>query len=676
MDQTAAKRPARADDATWLELEDLLDEVARLATPATPPREFYAGLLERTVRALAATAGAVFLRNSVGQLRLEYQVNFAGTRLLDGQAAQVVHGRMLEEVLRSCQPRVSAPGAGAATDEPLENPTDLLLVQAPIVVDDEAVGIVEICQAATSDAVSQRGIVKLLSAMCELAGDYQRQRQLRELRERQSLADRLERFTDRIHARLDMKATAFAIANEGRAALDCDRLSVLQVQGSHCRVVCVSGVDRVERRASEMRLLERLVAAAVAAGDPMWHTDESAGAAPQIDTHLHAYLDRAQSRLLAVLPILETESQPGARRRPKTIAAIVVEQFTSGQVEEEWRRRAETVAHRCAPALRNARAYERLPFLTLLRVIRWLLSWLVPPRLLKTVLTIAVMTGIVAALVLIPADFDLEGRGELQPKVRRDVFAPADGVVREVRVEQGDRVDPQDDTRDVLAVLQRPELELEASRVHGEMQTARKRLTAIQAQRLGARAAGNDPAKLNQLSADEEEVKEQLTGLEKQQQIIQQQQAALTVRAPITGEVVTWNLHELLDARPVQRGQTLMTVAQVDGPWVLEIRMLDERIGHVLEAREQGAKDLEVSFVRATAPGTRLSGKIVDVAATTEPDGEQRPSVLITVDIDKSQIADRRPGATVVAKVHCGRRALGYVWLHEVWEAIQRKMLF
>ena len=70
MDHAAATEPGRADDATWLELEDLLDEVARLSTPDTPPREYYAGLLDRALRATGAVAGAVFWRGDSSALRL------------------------------------------------------------------------------------------------------------------------------------------------------------------------------------------------------------------------------------------------------------------------------------------------------------------------------------------------------------------------------------------------------------------------------------------------------------------------------------------------------------------------------------------------------------------------------------------------------------------------------
>jgi hypothetical protein len=37
-------------------------------------------------------------------------------------------------------------------------------------------------------------------------------------------------------------------------------------------------------------------------------------------------------------------------------------------------------------------------------------------------------------------------------------------------------------------------------------------------------------------------------------------------------------------------------------------------------------------------------------------------------------VASFRPGATVVARIHCGRRSLGFVWLHEFWEAIRLRL--
>jgi hypothetical protein len=66
------------------------------------------------------------------------------------------------------------------------------------------------------------------------------------------------------------------------------------------------------------------------------------------------------------------------------------------------------------------------------------------------------------------------------------------------------------------------------------------------------------------------------------------------------------------------------------------------------------------------------------VALTTETDKTTGSTVLVTLTFDRAAIRPEqlRPGATVTAKIHCGRRSLGYVWLHELWETIQSRVLF
>jgi hypothetical protein len=37
---------------------------------------------------------------------------------------------------------------------------------------------------------------------------------------------------------------------------------------------------------------------------------------------------------------------------------------------------------------------------------------------------------------------------------------------------------------------------------------------------------------------------------------------------------------------------------------------------------------------------------------------------------------DTRPGATVKARVHCGRAAIGYVWFHDLVNFVYSRVLF
>ena len=58
--------------------------------------------------------------------------------------------------------------------------------------------------------------------------------------------------------------------------------------------------------------------------------------------------------------------------------------------------------------------------------------------------------------------------------------------------------------------------------------------------------------------------------------------------------------------------------------------------------------------------------------AATRADGS---TVLLRVAIDKSELADPQLGGAATAKVYCGRRAIGYVWFHDLIAFVQ-KMLF
>jgi multidrug efflux pump subunit AcrA (membrane-fusion protein) len=297
------------------------------------------------------------------------------------------------------------------------------------------------------------------------------------------------------------------------------------------------------------------------------------------------------------------------------------------------------------------------------------IRWLAEARQLpKTVLALLAVASAVAALVLIPADFDLEARGELLPKLRREVFATDSGVIGQLSVDHAQQVN----AGEPLLVIRKPELDLEFRRVAGEMQTAEKKLSSIQAERLeNASTSAEARRRVRQLAADEEELKEELRGLREQYAILEQHREDLVVRSPIDGEAITWNIKELLEARPVERGQALLTVADLSGPWELELHLGDHRAGHLLAAREALKPELGVTFALLSDPGVEYRGTVSDVAAATELDEDGRPIVRVTVDFDRERVPALRTGATATAHIHCGRRAVGYVWLHDLFEFVQ-----
>jgi multidrug efflux pump subunit AcrA (membrane-fusion protein) len=474
-----------------------------------------------------------------------------------------------------------------------------------------------------------------------------------------------------VHRSLDVATTAYTLANDGRILLGCDRLCVLTAYGKTCRVRAMSGVDTVDGRSPLVSSMERLAAAVLAVGEPLWTTGDTEQLPPRLEEMVHQLIDHSHARTLAVVPLSPTSQDDSPPDSPG--GALLAEWFAETPQTASTSRSLEAVARHGGQALANAEQYQDLPFVSLIKAlsaVRWLTRARQLPR---TVLVFLALAATVLALVFIPADFFIEARGALQPEIRRDLFAPNDGVVDQVHVEHADYVS----RGELLVELRNAELDFEYTRILGEIQTNRQQLDSVQAARLQSqRTAATRAEDDEQLAAREEELKEFLVSLVEQQAILEQQKQALQVASPIEGQVLTWDTLRTLDARPVQRGQLLVTVVDPAGPWILEVDVPDYQIGYILDARQRGEPQLPVTFILATDPGITYRGYVKRVAMVTDTDETNISSVLVMVTITGQQVARPRPNASVIAKIHCGRQPLGYVWFHDLIEFVRRNLLF
>ncbi|MCA9189636.1 MAG: HlyD family secretion protein, partial [Planctomycetales bacterium] len=183
----------------------------------------------------------------------------------------------------------------------------------------------------------------------------------------------------------------------------------------------------------------------------------------------------------------------------------------------------------------------------------------------------------------------------------------------------------------------------------------------------------DEVAEQRALSARKQELTYRVDGLRAQVALAEKQRNELAIVSPIGGQVVTWDLDRLLSGRPVQRGETLMTVADTRGLWVVELEVPDDQIGHLLAT---GKRDtlVDVRFVLESDPGTVCHGTMREMALVAEQAGGNGASVMVTVDVDVESLPRRFPGATVDASIHCGTRSVGYVWFRQVIEWARRKL--
>ncbi len=583
-------------EQTKQQIRSLVAEIAQLSKTEVAPEEFYGQFLNRVVSALAAVGGAVWTVNAERQLALQYQINLQETRLRDSETAQAQHGRLLYKALESREgllvPPHSGPGdldgqspISGLDDTPAANPTDFLLVLGLLKTDLETVGLVEIFQRAEAGPSTQKGYLRFLMQMCELAADYLKSHQLRHFSHRQTLWTQLEDFTRVVHASLDPREASYTIANEGRRLIECDRVSVAILHGKKCKIEAISGQDLFDKRSNTVRLLGRLATAVVASGDPVWYTGETRDLPPQVEDAVQEYVDEAHSKTVAILP-LQRPAPPEEDDRSKRvepegpIGALIVEQIEDSRVSGSLVQRAEVVCRHSSTALANALEHQNLFLMPVWRAIgktRWVLEARTLP---KTLSILGAVLAVILFLWLWPARFTVESKGTLEPVIRQEVYAGIDGVVEDLKVEHGANV-----TKDqTLALLRNIELGVALTEIEGQRLTNLQRLSTLQ------RAAEERNIKLEQrmqVQGDLAEAQQKQLSLDAQWDLYKAKQLELNVKSPINGVVVTWDLRNRLIQRPVQKGQALLRVADTTGPWQVELQMPENRMGHVAKEQEK-----------------------------------------------------------------------------------------
>jgi multidrug efflux pump subunit AcrA (membrane-fusion protein) len=670
------------------EIQGLVHEIAELSRTEVDQADFYDALLNKVVAALAAPGGAVWTVADTGGLQLTYQINLRETGLIDNPIGQSQHGRLLHQVLGGTEGALVAPhsGAGHGEEDGAEtaaNPTDFLLVLAPVYNDQGPQGVVEIFQRAGARVATQRGYLRFLLQICEFAGDYLKSRRLRHLAEKQTLWEQLETFTRTAHEKLDVRETAYTIANEGRRLIGCDRVSVAIRHGGSCRIEAVSGQDTFDKRSNVTVLLGKLASAVVKTGEEVWYSGDTSDFAPQVEEALNAYVDEAHTKSLAILPLVqpggEVELAPDevAPRPPEVIGALIVEQMVDSRPPEGFRQRVDVVRTHSASALTNALEYEGLFLLPVWRAMGKTSRKLFGHALPKTLSISALVVGAVAAACLIPTDFTLEGHAKLRPTIRQHVFAKLDGEVQQVLVEHDSSV-----KKDDLLVVERSlDLDKESETTRGQLEQARADIESTNRGLMDDKDLSE--ADRSQKISHVAQLEQQVVSLQEQMKVLDQKRELLQVRSPIDGRVVKWKVQEELQGRPVTRGQVLMEVADTSGPWELEVMMPESRMGYVSQAWTDAQKanhDLPVTFILATSPSNKLQGKVEEIHRSAEVRGEDGNTVLIRVSFDQDKlrdvVSDPKIGAGATAKITCGRRSVAFVWLHDLVDFIRAKVLF
>lgn len=652
----------------------LAREIEEHSRSNMPPKEFFNEFLKRVVGAVGARAGVVWLRNDANRLELLHEIGLGNTGFHENPDAMSVNQQFLTEVLSNGQACTYHP---AETSEQL--PTEDMLVLAALQCNKEVVGVVEIFQRHDTPAQARPGFLQFVEQMTGYACRYldnQGKEDANSSVAVSKIAEDFEQFVLQLHKSLDVKEVAFTAANDGRLLVGCDRLSVAVLDGRKTVIRAISGQDSVNQRANLVRKMTKLASHVIRTNEKMEYTGKVDHLAPKVERALADFVQESGSRMVTVIPIfkpdpvIEKEDSNGRPKEKvrKAVGGIIIEQIAESQPKPGVIEKGDLVSDHIGASIYNAKQYNRLFLMPLWRGLGKVFGFLEGRNGLKAALVVLLLAGVVAAMVMVPWDYRVEGEGRMMPVVQKDVFVPWDGEVVEIMVESGKHVEE----GQLLLQIKNPDLKTQRTAAIGELNSKKALLKTIHT---ALTSRSTDPTKRNEYEGQMKQTQEEMASLAEQIAIIEERIESLSVKAPISGVIATFQLEQLLLNRPVRRGEVLLEIKHDDGEWQLELDVEEKRMGHFLDAVKANGDDIArpVEFVLATDSESKFNGTISKVSTRANSSQEAGSVVMVFCDFDKADLPRQpRIGAEVRAKINCGQKSLGYVLFGDVVEFVQK----
>ncbi len=698
------------------QIDEAFEEASKLAGSSLPPTEFYEKFLNRTLTAIDAPAGVVWLRTPQGFLQVACQVNLDKVGLDARRGGRQCHNEILRQVFQSqparpylVEPQGRLTGVAAeAGAVPAANLTDFYALFAPIVNQEkQPFGLLEVFQNKDQDPRLYQTFLQYAVQMAGYASQYHQFSNARQASGLEKILTQIEQFAKLIHSSLNPTEVAYHVANEGRRLVECDRLCVGVRHGKKATVEAVSGADVVEKASTHVRRMRALFDAVLKFGDRLvYKGTKDEGLPPDLSHALDDYLSESQPKLLLVMPIRD-EREKDDKKPARSV--LLMESFNPPEQVEPLIQRLEVVGKHAAGALYNAAEMKKVPFGFLWRPLMKLQDGLGGKARFYWSLAAVGLVILAAVMVLVPYPLKMEAKGEFLPWQTQYLYPPTEGEVREVLVQPGQMVEP----GTPLVLLYSPTIEEKQATLQKDLaaaEVANQQLDLIRrrpnqtteqdlrfSQEMGKNAA---TIRSNRRLLDEMNRMYHLTNQ------AQGEFAAIAPRfdpsIPRTADkwrVLSADVRKELLKRTVRPNEPLLRIGNVDGPWRVELKLPQRNIGHVARALatpglhktdKDGKKYLDVDVLLTGEPDSSYAGRLYeeDMAREAIPNrddhNESEPIMLAYVRVNLDDFpADKKiparlfvAGQEVHTRVRCGDHALGYSLFHGVWEWFYEKVVF
>lgn len=715
---------AEKRDRYGRQIEEAFEAASKLAGSALPPADFYQQFLNRTLSAIDAPAGAIWLRTPQGFLQIACQVNLEKVGLENRRGGRQCHNEVLRQVFQAAPPRPLmlepngrvAPNQAAPPDTgaiPAANLTDYFALFAPIVTaDKQALGVLEVFQDPTLDPRLYPTFLNYAFQMAGYASQYHQFTNARATSGMERTFAQIETFARLIHTTLNPTEVAYHVANEGRKLAESDRLCVgVRHARKRVTVEAVSGADVVEKASTHVRRLRRLMESVLQWGETLtFKGTKDPGLPPDVSHALDEYLNESQPKLLVVLPIRD-EREKDQKKPARSV--LVMESFNPPEQTEPMIQRLEVIGKHAAPALYNAAELKRVPLKFLWWPIAKVQEGLGGKARFYTIGATTLLAILVAVMILVPSPLRMEAKGQLQPVEIAKVYAPREGQIRAILARPGDKLLPGD-----------PAVELFSEQLEKDLKDLTDKLRTAKAEEEGANRALTDfrgrPDEKMQILTKQNLARETMKSTTDQLRAVR---AAFNTIENRPGMFVArtdqfnprlkrpvgaskWTVlnddrtRETLLWRTVRPNEELLRIGNTEGMWQIELKIPQRNIGQIMRAFSDPAKHklepgtnrpyLDVDVLLRSMPDSSYLGRLYkdELSAEAVPNknehDENEPVVTAYV---KLSLDDIPPGARVPerqfvtglevsTRIRCGDHALGYSLFHGVWEWFYEKVIF
>ncbi len=657
--------PANVDgwvSETRREISEIVREVAAAVRQPQPQQRFLSFLADRMLRVMAAEGVVIWKRgDGIGPLQdSDWHVAVRLGRTTDETfegPARDVHALLLNEVGIAGGPVVVPPTPGASEPDVPANPARVPVAIVPIEVHPrESTGAHQAAEASPAadyllevfldgegGVATQRGYLRFVAQMADLAAEFLRADEVRRLRKHAAVLQQIEPMVRHMHA-CDRAATIMSSLVDGIAdAFNLDRVGLCRVSRSRAELLAVSYVATIDQDSP-------------AAQQIRWAAESG------------SELSRAEvgsSQELAVAWV-------GSASAASTLRLVCLVADDGRELDAGARDAITYGLGHAELALKHAARLESFPGVRRLTAFfAGDASRLAQPHGVKRKLLALVMISLGILAACVPVPLTVVAPGKLRPATLQNFSAGRDAVVETVHVRHGDRVQK----GDPLVTLHDDDLDQQIATLIGRRAVLVEQQTSWTQKLVDTASHRSD--RTGELQHERDLAGEELRGIDQQLALLEDIRGSLVMRASGDGVVDAWQLDQHLSGRPLHRGEYMLGIVDRDTEWIVEADVPQNRISQLRSSARDATLTLAVTLQMDPANVWPASLGQVGPARQSTAESMSTNSVLIRLDsksgatLNEALTSAPMNGSPAQVVCRCGTAPLAYALLQDAIVSLQ-----